>query len=428
MRDLVNLELERQIIGGLINDRDSFTDMCLETGPADFSSADLASVCKTFIDEYAKSSFIDIQSLSAKSGVRIQTLTECMEVGWMTADMKHKARRLADLAHKRRAYRACMKVIGEIPRLDSEEIAEQLSEIAFSISFRNEKKRVYDAKELVDRVEQLQEERKQDPGYIKGVRTGYYPIFDRITRGLRSKRMTGIAAATGFGKTTLALNLLLHVVMAGHRALFISCENDADDNLDRLCGIVSGLDLKDVESGANSLRVWNDFRQAFSEKTLFLSDNNPRNIDEICATISRYAIQHQIEIAFVDYIGEISGESRDRETEEMKLARYTQRLLDCVKHMNVHLVVLAQLNRQGNQKGRPTKAEIAGCFRIAQKAHTLLIFWQDENKEGKAQDVLTVEKNRQGPAGIDIAVSFDRGRQTIKEQGIWLSRDKEIVK
>jgi replicative DNA helicase len=344
-----------------------------------------------------------------------------MEAGWMTADMKHKARQLADLAHKRRTYRECSKVLQEIGNLEPEQLSARLSGIASTISLRSEKKRVYDASALVSRVNELQEERKKDPGYIRGVRTGY-PILDRTVRGLRPKRMTVIAAATGFGKTTLALNLLGKVTMAGHRALFLSCENDADDNLDRLCGIVSGLDLKDVESGANSLRVWSDFQQAFTGKSLFLSDNSPRSIDEICATISRYAIQHQVEIAFVDYIGEISGDARDRETEEMKLARYAQKLLDTAKHMNVHLVVLAQLNRQGNQKGRPTKTELAGCFRLAQKAHSLLIFWQEENK----QDVLTIDKNRQGPANIDIAIEFKRNTQAISEQGLWLAGKKEI--
>ena len=422
MKNLFDLDLEKQIIGGLINDRNSFLDVALELSAEDFGSGEMARIYETFHSEYAKTSFVDTATLAAKSGVNPRTLTECMEAGWNTAGMKQKARKLAELAHKRRAHKECTLLLKDLYCLDAEEIAARLSGVAASISLQNEKKQVYDASALVKRVQDLQEQRKQDPGYIRGIRSGY-PILDRTVRGFRSRRMTVIAAATGFGKSTLALNLFGNIVMADHRALFISCENDADDNLDRLCGIASALDLKDVESGSNSLRVWNDFQRTFSGKSMFLSDNSPRNVDEICATISRYAIQHQIEIAFVDYIGEISGEGRDRETEEMKLARYTQRLLDTAKSMNVHLVLLAQMNRQGNQKGRPTKAELAGCFRIAQKSHSLLIFWQEDNK----QDVLTIDKNRQGPAGVDIAVSFDRGRQTIKEQGLWSSSRKEIL-
>ncbi len=208
-----------------------------EIRPDDFSNAELLSVFKAFIDEYAKVSFVDINTLSQKSGVNTKTITECMEAGWMSANMKFKARKLADLSHKRRTYRECSRVLQEIGNLEPEELSARLSGIASSISLRNEKKRIFDASQLVSRVQDLQEERKKDPGYIRGIRTGY-PILDRTVRGLRTKRMTVIAAATGFGKSTLALNLFGNTAIAGHRVLFISCENDADDNLDRLCGIV----------------------------------------------------------------------------------------------------------------------------------------------------------------------------------------------
>jgi replicative DNA helicase len=427
MKDLFSIQLEKQIIGALLNDRDSYIHAALEIGPNDFYNPELARICQAFADEYGKGSqYVDLHSLSLKSGVRAEILAECMEVGWFSADMRHKCRKLADLASKRRTYKECANVLNEMSSLENEELSARLSDIAFSINSGNERKKIYNAGDLISRVKEIQDERKKDPGYIRGIRTGYN-ILDQSIKGLRSKRMTVIAAATGFGKTTLALNLLGNIAIAGHKALFISCENDADDNLDRLCGIVSGLDLKDVESGANSPRVLKHFQDAFNDKTLFLSDNSPRTIEEVCATISRYAIQHQIEIAFVDYIGEISGESKDRETEEMKLARYAQKILDTAKSMNVHVVVLSQLNRQGNQKGRPTKTELAGCFRLAQKSHSLLIFWQDEGKEhGPAQDVLTIDKNRQGPAGIDIAVSFNRSSQKVGETGVWLASSKVV--
>ena len=70
---------------------------------------------------------------------------------------------------------------------------------------------------------------------------------------------------------------------------------------------------------------------------------------------------------------------------------------------------MAQLNRQGNSKGRPTKSELASCFKIVMKAHSLLIFWQDE----KQRDVLTIDKNRQGPPNVDLLTDYDRATQKI---------------
>jgi replicative DNA helicase len=233
-------------------------------------------------------------------------------------------------------------------------------------------------------------------------------------RGLRPKRMTVVAAATGFGKSTLALNLLSNVVRLGHKALFLSNENDVDDNLDRLHGIETGLELKVIEKASEE--VWgptSQFASALFHSGLFLSDNSPRSIDEVVGTISRYVVQHGVEIVFVDYIGEILTDADTRETEEARLARFAQRLVDCSKSMGIHIVVMAQLNRQGNAKGRPTKSELASCFKIAMKAHSVLLFWQNEEK----QDILTIDKNRQGPPNVDLLTDYNRATQRIAVSG-----------
>lgn len=158
--------------------------------------------------------------------------------------------------------------------------------------------------------------------------------------------------------------------------------------------------------------VWgptSQFASRLFQSGLFMSDNSPRTIDELVGTISRYVVQNGVEVVFVDYIGEINSDTDQRETEEAKLARFAQRLVDCSKSMGIHIIVMAQLNRQGNSKGRPTKGELASCFKIVMKAHSLLIFWQDEDK----RDILTVDKNRQGPPNVDIIMNYNRATQRI---------------
>ena len=134
-------------------------------------------------------------------------------------------------------------------------------------------------------------------------------------------------------------------------------------------------------------------------------------------------LQHGVELVFVDYIGEIALDGVKNENEEARLTRYSQALLEASRTLNCHIVVLAQLNREGNRKGRPSKTELQGCFKMAQKAHSLLIFWLNED----GQDILTVDKNRQGPAKVDIAMKFRRTTQRITELGYWLEDEKRIV-
>ena len=159
---------------------------------------------------------------------------------------------------------------------------------------------------------------------------------------------------------------------------------------------------------------------------MFLSDNAPRTIDEVCGLIRKYSIQHGVEVVIYDYIGETAladtGENRI-ESEEQRLARWAAQLLQTARAQDVHLILVAQLNRQGNAGGKPTKTELAGCFRMAQKAHSMLLFWQDTN----GQDVLTVEKNRTGQAGVNIAVTFNRSSQKIFDTGLYDSKTKQVL-
>lgn len=417
-----DLQSEKEIIGNLINDHDSVLDVMGYLVPEDFTNQPLGKAFGCFINSFNVGDRLDHRTLAERAEIDTDLLAECIEAGWLTANIKFRAKKLVELAHKRRTNQECRKLVAELPNLDSQEISARLSVLAAHLALKGSGKMIYSSTDLCNRVIDLQKSRVEAKGEMSGAMTGF-ELLDRSIRGMKPKRATFIAAGTGFGKTTLALNIFHNVVLDGKKCLFLSNENDVDDNLDRLCGVASGHDLKEIETGSAYEAVTFKFVDKYKGKTAFISDNSPRNIDEVCAIISKHAIQDHIEVAVVDYIGEISGNPKDRENEEAKLARYGQQLIDCAKAMNVHLIILAQLNREGNKPGKPGKTELGGCFRLAQKAHTMLLFWQDENKI----DVISIEKNRQGPAGISVAVHFNRNTQRIAERGIYLEKDKEIM-
>lgn len=416
-------ELEREIIGNLLSDPNSYADIFDLMNAGDFADERHADFFRAFSDLYHAKQPVDPHALAETSRIPLKELAEAMENGWFSASIKSKAKRLREFAGKRQVLNDCRQIVKSLESASTAEVAGQLSALAAKILLQQETKKIYNAHQIISTVLDAQEERLKEKSYIQGIKTGY-GILDQTIRGLRPKRMTVIAAGTGFGKSTFALNLWVNAVKRGHKALFVSNENDALDNLDRVCGMIAKVDLKQVESGTAFDTVAQAVMREFEQRTAFISDNSPRTVDEIVGTINRYVIQHQVELVFVDYVGEISGDSVNRETEEAKLARYTQKLLDCAKAQGVHLVLMAQLNREGNKKGRPSKTELGGCFRIAQKAHSLIVFWQDDG----GQDVITVDKNRQGPPNVDIAVKFDRGMQLIQEQGYWNSTEKEVIK
>ncbi len=421
-------ELEDQLIGNLLNDNSSFLEIVGILGPKNFHNIEMEKSFQAFSDLYENNvdGCIDVGMLAKYSGVPVQRLVDCLDAGFMSANIKWRAKKLKELAQRRKLWQQIRQIQGKIGELEPAATANLLSEVASEIVLDGDRKRVYSTQELFEIVNQSQQERATDPGHIRGIKTGLH-YLDKILKGLFLKSLTLIAAATGFGKTTLALNLFFNIGRDGRKILFISNENDVMMNLDRLCGIAGNRRLKEISAGYHSVSVIDEFRRGFDSRSMFLTDNSPRDINEICGLIRKYSIQHGVEVVILDYIGEVAlADSRDanqHESEEQRLARWTSQLLQTARMQGVHLILVAQLNRQGNAAGKPTKTELAGCFKMANKAHSLLLFWKDTN----GQDVLTVEKNRTGQADINIAVTFDRNTQKIWDTGLYDIKAKQVI-
>ncbi|MDD2899480.1 MAG: DnaB-like helicase C-terminal domain-containing protein [Desulfuromonadaceae bacterium] len=424
--DFHDKQLEMELIGNLLNDNASFLEICDSLRPDDFYNPDMAKSYQAYSELYQKEKQIDLTYLVRQSGVNASILVECIDVGFLAANIQWRARQIKNHSQRRKMARSLLKLQQQVGSMEPLEFAHKLSEIASDIALTGNRARVYSTLELSEIVERSQHERATEPGHIKGIKTGLH-YLDKTLRGLQPKSLTLIAAATGFGKTTLALNLFANIAKQGQKILFISNENDVQMNLDRLSGIAGSRPLKEITSGFNPENVVNEFQQAFDSKCMFLSDNAPRTIDEVCGLIRKYTIQHGVEVVIYDYIGETAlaetGEANRMESEEQRLARWTAQLLQTARAQDVHLILVAQLNRQGNAGGKPTKTELAGCFRMAQKAHSMLLFWQDTN----GQDVLTVEKNRTGQAGVNIAVTFNRSSQKIWDTGLYDTKAKQVL-
>lgn len=416
---LFDLHSEAELIGGIIIFNDSFTAIFDLLRPEHIHNDELRRIYAAFAELYRAGEPPATAELAQKARVKPSRIVELMDSASIPAT-RRTAQRLVELAQKRLILQQLRSIATRLPDLTTEELAAELIEPAVSINLDGTSKRVFNGSELAARTAELQEERRREPGIIRGIRTNF-PALDLTLRGQRPGCMTTIAAGTGVGKSTLGLNLAWNVARQGVPTLLISTENNADENLDRLSGIITGRDLVDIESGRKAAEITMQVTTALQTASFFLTDNRPRTISEIIGTITRFALRHRVQYVVLDYIGEISPDSIGprNETEEARIARWAQAILDAARMLNLHVVCLAQLNRTGNLRGRPTKTEIASSFRLAMKSAALLILWQNE----AGDDILSVDKNRQGAGKTDIMLKFTRKNQRIRELGFWLEKE-----
>ncbi len=253
---------------------------------------------------------------------------------------------------------------------------------------------------------------KEDPESARGIQTGFVRL-DSIIRGLKDVNI--ISASTGIGKTALALNLGVQVgIYQKIPTLYVNCEMNLTELMIRLQGILSGVPSEIILRGRYSQNhPWQKVTAAserIRDGELHLTGNQPKTINTIISLIQKHKAQHDIQVVILDYLGEIEPTKEElRESEYLVYGQWVQRLKGVCTSLGVKLVLLAQLNREGDRE--VSKNKIAGSWKIAQKSDVFLIMGVDQN----GKHFLKIDKNRNGWAPITIGLIFDKETQRIVE-------------
>lgn len=252
----------------------------------------------------------------------------------------------------------------------------------------------------------------EDPEGARGIETGFVRL-DSIIRGLKDVNI--ISASTGIGKTAFALNLGVQVgIYQKIPMLYVNCEMNFEELTIRLQGILAGIPSEVILRGRYSKRHPWEKVTAASEKIrdgyLHLTDNHPKTINAVVALIQKHKAQHGIKVVILDYLGEIEVTKEElRESEFIVYGQWVQRLKGVCTRLGIKLILLAQLNREGDRE--VSKNKIAGSWKIAQMADVFMILGVDQ----KGKHFLKVDKNRNGPAPVTIDLMFDKETQRIVE-------------
>ena len=270
----------------------------------------------------------------------------------------------------------------------------------------------------VDAIEKLYDRR----GSITGLPTGFVDL-DKMTDGLHGSEMIVIAARPGMGKTALAMNMVEHIAVEHKLPVAVfSLEMSSQQLVQRLLCSRARVNLARVRDGFLSERDFPALQTAASklaETRIFIDDTSSLSILELRAKARRLKSQHDIQAVFIDYLQLIRSTSkRAQENRQIEIAEISSGLKALAKELNIPIVVLAQLNRNpenrsGESKGRPRLSDLRESGSIEQDADLvgLLVreeFYVDGEEEKQAAEgkaTLIIAKQRNGPTG-DVHLTF----------------------
>ena len=285
---------------------------------------------------------------------------------------------------------------------------------------------VYSPEDMAVRGYKNAKARFEDPEGESGYQTGF-PLLDRYMKRLRD--VNCIAASTGVGKTGLSLNIALNLAVEEIPVLYINLEMNIDEIITRVLAILSGVEIDKIDTGdygntPEEFKLVGRFAEKLEYSTLYMTDNTPKNINHITSLIHKYHAKHGIKVVVVDYIGHIRNDKLafKENAKRISLGRYNQMLKHICTTLGIKLIVVAQMNRDGEKE--PELSNIGECWQLAQDADTFMILhyeWIKNTDKGDdvpdkyKQYILSLRKNRNGVSPRSIHLNYNERTQLMTE-------------
>lgn len=325
---------------------------------------------------------------SANYDVYLQTMEDCMI--------------------RRRILLTCKQIFVDAfdRTIDPETLQESASkEITGMVSTKTE---VRAAKDVLASCVNRWEDAARTNGEINRGHPSGISKWDKATRGFRPKTLHVIAGAAKAGKTTSALQMVTNPTIEKNVPVaIISMEMSAEEIMDKHIACISNIALSDLLDG--KLRKEDHMRlsKAISEtmnRPIHIVDEACMNVNQFRARCRRLVAEHKVEIIMVDYAQLMEG--NDPKNREREVAEVSRTAKIVAKELNVCIVLLAQLNEQGNVRESRT-------FYMDCDSFTRII--PDEESKNPEDYLMQITHNRHG-AAISIPMKFIKHQARFEQR------------
>ncbi len=258
----------------------------------------------------------------------------------------------------------------------------------------------------------------QNKGGITGISTGFKQL-DQMTSGLHGGEMFVIAARPSMGKTAFAMNIAEHIAVdLGKPVGIFSLEMSSQQLVQRLLCSRARIDLQRIRDGFLSKMEIPKLSAAadqLAKSRIYIDDTSGMTILELRAKTRRLRERFGIELLVVDYLQLLRSDSRRaKENRQIEVAEISYGIKALAKELNIPILILAQLNRQPDEKGgRPMLSHLRESGSIEQDADVVGMLFRaevyekdaEERKEKEGEAELIIAKQRNGPVG-EVPLTF----------------------
>jgi replicative DNA helicase len=423
-----DIEAEKSILGALLLDPSSIGLIAHILRPAHFYSRKHHVIYESCISLYERQEPIDVLTLKnqLKSDSHLTVaggqsyLAELVDAVPTAANVEQYAQIVKNYAIKRKIIEVSSRAVEKAfeNAMDTRSMLDSIESEVFAIAEETTSRDFAPLKQLLtESFERLDQLSKTD-GHLRGVPTGI-PDLDMKLAGMQDSNLLILAARPGVGKTSLALNVGLHVAHQHKKGVAIfSLEMSKEELVDRLLVSHADIDAWRLKTGRLAPEDTQSIIEAMgdlSDAPIFIDDTAGISILEMRTKARKLKAAHDIKLVIVDYL-QLVDPGKKLDSREQQVSYVSQNLKNLARELKVPVLVLSQLNRMVEQRTvkKPQLADLRESGSIEQDADVVMFIYQDQENEdmldtSKRIMKLSIAKHRNGSIGdIDLLFRGDR--------------------
>ena len=328
------------------------------------------------------------------------------------ANYEYYIRGLTELCVNVRIYKKMQAAMKQIA--DGDPVREVFGGVVndtLSMMSGNIPKFSYSATEIsaigLERIEKNYEDRETAHGKaFSGINK-----LDSVVGGFFDTNLVVIGARPSAGKTAIGVTMMLNMAREGKRVGFISSEMSVGEMSERMLSQQSQVPAWRIRKNMLSGDDWSRLSKASAEinkLNINLCDKPGTNIAEVAMQARVWGMAGGLDVLVVDYLTRIKPE-KPSGNQNLDVGEVVTQMKNIARMLNIAVIVLAQLNRGSALRGdkRPTMADLRDSGIIEQEADCILLLHREQMDGAPDKNIIIVDKNRHGEAGLDLLVDFD---------------------
>ncbi|EFA82972.1 T7-like mitochondrial DNA helicase [Heterostelium album PN500] len=209
----------------------------------------------------------------------------------------------------------------------------------------------------------------RNPSSVNGVKSQWFPTFNKLLKGHRKGELTIFSGPTGIGKTTLLSQLSLDFSTQGTRTLWGSFEIKVSRLAKKMMGQYAGVDLEQHVDNYN--KIADDFAAL---PMYFMRFFGSTQVDKVLDAMEYAVYVHDVEHIILDNLQfMLSGQTKAIERFET-MDESIEKLRKFATQKNVHITLVIHPRKQLDADTPLNISDIFGTAKATQVCIILIIF------------------------------------------------------